>query len=66
MSKKIFDFCIGNPPYQIQQKSTRDKPIYNNFMEASYKISDSSVLITPGRFLFNAGATPKDWNEKMF
>src|SRR5690606_23981041 len=27
--------------------------------------SDKVTFITPGRFLFNAGKTPKDWNSKI-
>ena len=34
-------------------------------MEQAYKISDIAEFITPGRFLFNAGQTPKKWNRKM-
>lgn len=34
-------------------------------MDESYKISRKSVLITPARFLFKAGKTPKSWNEQM-
>ncbi|MEZ4210123.1 MAG: Eco57I restriction-modification methylase domain-containing protein [Patescibacteria group bacterium] len=34
-------------------------------MEESFKISDVVCLITPARFLFDAGQTPKDWNKKM-
>ena len=60
-----FDFVIGNPPYQEDQDTTRDKPLYHFFMDASYSIADSVLLITPAKFLFNAGATPKQWNEKM-
>lgn len=64
---KKFDFVIGNPPYQEEAKgtSTSDDPIYHLFMEESYKIGNAVMLITPGRFLFNAGKTPKKWNEKM-
>lgn len=66
MSKK-FDVVIGNPPYQeeAQGEGTRDTPIYHRFMDAAYEIADKSVLITPARFLFNAGFTPRTWNEKM-
>ena len=64
MSKKLFDFCIGNPPYQIEQNG-RMLPVYNEFMEEVYKVSDVTELITPARFLFNAGQTSKDWNKKM-
>lgn len=63
--KVKFDVVIGNPPYQEERKDTSDKPIYNEFMEGSYNISDKVILITPGRFLFNAGATSKQWNKKM-
>lgn len=60
-----FDYVIGNPPYQEMLENTSDKPVYNDFMEASYKISNKVELITPARFLFNAGKTPKEWNLKM-
>ncbi len=61
-----FDFVIGNPPYQEEvENNGRSNPIYNHFMDASYKIADVVELITPARFLFNAGQTPKAWNQKM-
>lgn len=60
-----FDVVIGNPPYQEETKDTSDSPLYHHFMKTAYKISDKAVLITPARFLFNAGKTPKEWNEKM-
>ena len=62
-----FDVIIGNPPYQEEAKgtSTSDDPIYHLFMEESYKISPKVTFITPARFLFNAGKTPKSWNKKM-
>lgn len=62
-----FDVVIGNPPYQQEGKgdNARDEPIYNDFMELSYKLAELVTLITPGRFLFNAGQTPKAWNRKM-
>lgn len=66
MTKK-FDVVIGNPPYQeqAQGEGTRDTPIYHRFMDAAYEVGTRAVLITPARFLFNAGFTPKAWNEKM-
>ncbi|MCK6067616.1 MULTISPECIES: Eco57I restriction-modification methylase domain-containing protein [Microbacterium] len=66
MSKK-FDVVIGNPPYQeeAQGEGTRDTPIYHRFMDAAYEVGTKVVLITPARFLFDAGFTPKAWNEKM-
>ena len=66
MTKK-FDVVIGNPPYQeeAQGDGTRDTPVYHLFMDAAYEVGTKAVLITPARFLFNAGFTPKAWNEKM-
>lgn len=66
MSKK-FDVVIGNPPYQeeAQGAGTRDTPLYHLFMDAAYEVGKKVVLITPARFLFNAGFTPKAWNAKM-
>lgn len=66
MGKK-FDVVIGNPPYQeeAQGGGTRDTPVYHLFMDAAYEIGVKTVLITPARFLFNAGFTPKAWNVKM-
>lgn len=62
-----FDVVIGNPPYQEEGKgdNARSEPIYHHFMNLAFKLSDLVTLITPGRFLFNAGQTPKDWNRKM-
>ena len=62
-----FDVVIGNPPYQEESDSdsTRALPIYHKFMEEAYKVAERVSLITPARFLFNAGYTPKAWNEKM-
>lgn len=62
-----FDVVIGNPPYQIEANgdSTRDEPIYHNFMDLAFELSDVVTLITPARFLSNAGQTPKWWNKKV-
>lgn len=59
-----FDFVIGNPPYQEEQNG-RMLPMYDKFMDEAYKIADIVELITPGRFLFNAGQTSSEWNKKM-
>lgn len=66
MSKK-FDVVIGNPPYQdeAQGEGTRDTPVYHLFMDAAYEVGKKAVLITPARFLFDAGLTPKAWNRRM-
>lgn len=62
-----FDYIIGNPPYQEERKgeSTTALPIYHNFMREAYSIGSVCELITPARFLFNAGRTPKEWNKQM-
>lgn len=62
-----FDFVIGNPPYQEERQgeSKTALPVYYKFMDEAYKIGNSVELITPARFLFNAGRTPKKWNQKM-
>lgn len=60
-----FGAVIGNPPYQEVLKGTSDRQIYNSFIDLGYNISDLAVFITPGKFLFNAGKTPKSWNYKM-
>ncbi|MBR1703045.1 MAG: Eco57I restriction-modification methylase domain-containing protein [Lachnospiraceae bacterium] len=62
-----FDFCIGNPPYQenTDSDSTRMLPVYHSFMNAAFGVADKVELITPARFLFNGGQTPKEWNQKM-
>lgn len=62
-----FDVVIGNPPYQEEATGdgTQAPPIYHKFMEEAYKIANRVSFITPARFLYNAGATPKAWNKKM-
>ena len=61
-----FDAVVGNPPYQeTSGKTVNDKPIYNLFMDIAFSLSDKVSFITPARFLFNAGATPRTWNEKI-
>lgn len=64
---KKFDVVIGNPPYQEDSvgESTHNMPIYHRFMDAVYEVGTKVVLITPARFLSNAGFTPKPWNKKM-
>jgi type II restriction enzyme len=65
MGHKLFNFVIGNPPYQETRKGTSDKQVYNYLIDAAYEISEKAEFITPSRFLFNSGNTPKAWNEKM-
>ncbi len=61
-----FDVIIGNPPYQEEvEGNERNNPIYNYFMDEAFKNANKAMFITPARFLFNAGQTPKAWNKKM-
>ena len=60
-----FNAIIGNPPYQVTTERTSDMPVYNYFMDVSFKISDKVTLITPARYLFDAGKTPHEWNMKI-
>lgn len=60
-----FDYIIGNPPYQEETKDTSDKPVYDKFMEGAYQVGEKVELITPARFLFNAGKTSRDFNVRM-
>ena len=55
-------------PYQdntLGDNANFAPPVYNKFIDASYEIADKVELIHPARFLFNAGSTPKDWNQKI-
>ncbi len=62
-----FTAVVGNPPYQDETTgdSTQMPPVYHFFMDSSYDLAEKVCLITPARFLFNAGATPSVWNKKM-
>lgn len=61
-----FFAVIGNPPYQEDvEGNQRSVPIYSAFMDSAYQIANRVELITPARFLFNAGQTRKEWNQKM-
>ncbi len=63
--KMKFEVVVGNPPYQEEGLNTRKAPIYHLFYDAAIQLGQKVTLITPGRFLFKAGQTPKDWMEKM-
>lgn len=60
-----FDVVIGNPPYQEDLEGTSAKQIFPLFMDEAYKVGEKVELITPAKWLSNAGKTPKKWNEKM-
>lgn len=61
-----FDAVVGNPPYQEEGEgeSNAKKPIYHLFIDSAEQISRKGTLIHPARFLFNAGDTPKEWNQE--
>lgn len=63
--KVKFGAIVGNPPYQKSSigKNNSDSAIYPEFMDLSYEMSDLACLITPARFLFNAGKTNLKWNS---
>lgn len=63
-----WDYAIGNPAYQdhtLGDNKGFAPPIYDKFLDAAFEIADKVEMIHPARFLFNAGSTPKAWNEKM-
>ncbi|MGN4930619.1 Eco57I restriction-modification methylase domain-containing protein [Bacillus cereus group sp. MYBK14-1] len=61
-----FNVVVGNPPYQeASDVNNRQEPIYQYFYDLSENMAEKYCLISPARFLFNAGLTPKIWNEKM-
>lgn len=62
-----FDAVVGNPPYQLENQGNGNgkDPIYHLFIDMGMLLGDKGTFIHPGRFLFNAGKTPKDWNKKM-
>jgi superfamily II DNA or RNA helicase len=61
-----FDAVVGNPPYQESTDGyNRQEPIYQYFYDSAEVIGKKYCLISPARFLFNAGLTKKSWNLKM-
>ena len=63
-----FEAVVGNPPYQIAgsgDNKTFAAPVYNLFMEAAFKLADKVSLVHPARCLFNAGATPQYFRNKI-
>ena len=68
MSKTRRFFCaFGNPPYQDESNGNGlySPPIYHEFMLSTYSVAERAVIVTPARFLFNAGGTPKAFNKAM-
>lgn len=63
MSKKMFDFCIGNPPFQVEtaKKETkngmkRSKSVFQYLQQSADYVAKSSVLVYPAiRWMHQAG-----------
>ena len=61
--KMKFDAVIGNPPYQENIANRSEQPpVYHLFYDAAIELSNYVTLITPARFLFDAGKTASAWN----
>lgn len=61
-----FNAVVGNPPYmESTNVNNRQNPIYHHFYDLAESLSNIYTLISPARFLFNAGLTPAQWNQKM-
>lgn len=61
-----FSAVVGNPPYQVNTDTNFAVPVYHLFFNAAKDLKPDYIsLIHPARFLFNAGATPKEWNMQM-
>lgn len=62
-----FDAIIGNPPYSSDAvgDGNGSDPLYHLFVNLGMSLTSKGILIHPARFLFNAGKTPKEWNQKM-
>lgn len=58
---------VGNPPYQEVNEGNGNgaNPLYHLFIDLGRELSSIGSMIHPARFLFKAGKTPKDWNEKI-
>ena len=66
---RYFNTVVGNPPYNEDFNKSGNKryarPLYHHFINLSRSVGDQTVLVTPARFLFDAGSTPKEWNHRM-
>lgn len=60
-----FDAVVGNPPYQEENGSARKPPIYHLFYDIAFNLCKRVTFITPARFLFRAGQTPKEWMDRI-
>lgn len=65
LSDMKFDAVVGNPPYQEEGLNTRKAPIYHLFYDLAFNLSDKVSLISPARFLYRVGQTPKGWMDRI-
>ena len=68
MGKKLFDYVIGNPPYQEDKADVgrQAKPVYNIFWDEVKKIDpDGICLITPSRWFAGGIGLDSFRNEMM-
>ncbi|MBQ7454738.1 MAG: Eco57I restriction-modification methylase domain-containing protein, partial [Selenomonadaceae bacterium] len=66
--KMFFDAVVGNPPYQIAVEGDNKNyasPVYHLFLDTAFKLADKVSLITPAKFLSNAGDTPSEFNQRL-
>ena len=66
--KKLFDYCIGNPPYHEDKADVgrQAKPVYNIFLDEVKKIDpDGICLITPSRWFAGGIGLDSFRNEMM-
>ena len=65
MKRLEFSVVVGNPPYQLTNKGNGNgaDSLYNLFLDLGRDLATLNTMIHPARFLFNAGKTPKPWNE---
>ena len=62
-----FDYVIGNPPYQdetLGDNGTYAPPVYNLFMDETYKVADKVELIHPARFFVQCGLYTKSMESE--
>lgn len=67
MGKKLFDYVIGNPPYQEDKSDVgrQAKPVYNIFLNEVKRLNpDEICLITPSRW-FAGGIGLDDFRNEM-
>ena len=68
VGKMFFDAVVGNPPYQVATQGNNKNsalPVYHLFMDNSFKLADKVSLITPARFLSNAGVEIGDFPKRF-